>query len=160
MMSDCCSHGTLLHKIHPESQVGIRPQHELRESVDRSHAACTVGISAMFWLVSQSAKRRNKEREGRQNINSATTPHVSSGSESGHSTLLFCSIDSTKFHICSGVALTSYPSFERWFAFGLELYLRQTVGQHLIRSNFHESYSWSCAPPFQGERFQLDLSCL
>ena len=40
------------------------------------------------------------------------------------------------------------------------LHLRQTVGQHLNRSDLHKSHFWSCAPLFLEERFQLDVSRL
>ena len=38
------------------------------------------------------------------------------------------------------------------------LYLRQTVGKHLTRSDLYKSHLWSCAPLLQEERFQLDVS--
>ena len=38
------------------------------------------------------------------------------------------------------------------------LYLRQTVGEHLTRSDLYKSHFWSCAPLLQEERFQLDVS--
>ena len=75
--------------------------------------------------------------------------------ESGISTLLRSIVPSSK-SVQDGVDLQSKSrEVNRIWC---RMYFRQTVGKHLARHHFDESYFWSRTPLLQGKRFQLDVS--